>query len=398
MLGTRFNEGDHREHIYLCDRSGLCLRASPVGALQGQVLTAPDGKVWRSNGLPSSLGIRLGECLEAVVESRGIARFMIQDDAPSPSTVTYACQVMPASVQGQMDGVAIRLHSLEAPAEKVETAELMHRLTDALPTPVIMLRLADWKCVYANDAAAALFGRESGELEDEDLSGSFERSGDPASLIEALFLRGQIEDFESVLIDYRQQLVPITINGSHAFVNGHRTAMLTMVRRAPGDARRWPGGRDALTGLPDRNQILDRLNQATRRAAARGKIVAALFVDLDRFKDVNDSYGHTVGDELLAVMATRLARCIRHYESVGRIGGDEFLVILENLEETGEADRAAAQIERTLSQPARLGSLCLLVGASVGISYFPFDGKTGEQLIRSADHAMYLEKRTEGSG
>ncbi|MCC5811627.1 MAG: diguanylate cyclase [Ectothiorhodospiraceae bacterium] len=393
MLGTRFIESEHEDHVYLCNRSGVCVRATPVGALQGQLLTAPDGEIWRSNGLPSALGVRLGECLEAVVESRGIARFMIQDDSPSPSTVTYACQVMPASVEGQLDGVSIRLHPLTAPSDQIQTGDMLRRLMDTLPTAALMLRLADWKCVYGNEAAAMLLGCEASDLIGEELSARFERASDPASMIEALFQKGHLDGFESALIDNDRQEVPVTIFGSHAFANGHQTALLLLTRREPGYGQLAMTGRDALTGLLDRNQILDRLQQATRRATARGKIVATLFVDLDRFKEVNDSYGHGVGDELLAVMATRLTRCVRHYESVGRIGGDEFVVVLENLDDVGEATRVAEEIERTLSQPARLGSLCLLIGGSVGISYFPFDGKTGEQLIQSADQAMYLGKR-----
>ena len=151
---------------------------------------------------------------------------------------------------------------------------------------------------------------------------------------------------------------------------------------------------DALTGLPNRNQLWEQLWLAMTRASRSGQLVGILFVDLDGFKRVNDSYGHQSGDRLLTVLARRLSRSVRGYDTVARIGGDEFVIILERLDEPAQAERVARHIMSTLSEPVELAGGCAVkVSASIGIAIYPIDGDTGEELLQRSDVAMYRAKR-----
>lgn len=150
---------------------------------------------------------------------------------------------------------------------------------------------------------------------------------------------------------------------------------------------------DQLTGLPNRLLLLDRLTHACSQALRRETLVALLFIDLDRFKLVNDTHGHIVGDLLLKEIAVRLKSCLRKNDSVGRLGGDEFTVILEDIPRAEVAMRVANKILQTLSRPTKIERHELFVSASVGIAIFPFGDDTGETLIKKADAAMYSAKQ-----
>lgn len=149
---------------------------------------------------------------------------------------------------------------------------------------------------------------------------------------------------------------------------------------------------DALTGLPNRALCRDRLAQAMEQAGRNGDKVAAIFIDLDRFKTINDSLGHHVGDELLQTVAMRLSSCLRGGDTVSRLGGDEFVMILV----VHSANEAAYILERrvlpTLRQPCLIGGTEIRVSCSVGISLFPDDGRDIDILFRNADAAMYEAK------
>ncbi len=149
---------------------------------------------------------------------------------------------------------------------------------------------------------------------------------------------------------------------------------------------------DVLTGLPNRRMFLERLDQEIRKANRAKERIALLFVDLDRFKDVNDSLGHHFGDLLLIEAARRLESCVRETDSVARLGGDEFTVILTGIRSRMDVDRSAAEIVDRLAAPYRLGNEQLIISASVGITLFPDDESSFEQLLKFADQAMYASK------
>jgi len=155
---------------------------------------------------------------------------------------------------------------------------------------------------------------------------------------------------------------------------------------------------DLLTGLPNRRLLVDRLEQALRRIRRQeGRKVAVLFMDLDDFKVVNDSLGHEAGDLLLVVVAQRLKRCLRPEDTLARFGGDEFVVLLEDVEDPGEVVRIAERITEELRSPFTLEGRELYASASIGVSWGDARTKTSEDLLRDADTAMYQAKR-DGSG
>ncbi|MDP8949171.1 MAG: EAL domain-containing protein [Actinomycetota bacterium] len=149
---------------------------------------------------------------------------------------------------------------------------------------------------------------------------------------------------------------------------------------------------DLLTGLPNRRLFYDRLNQVMARARRRKAKAALLFVDLDRFKRINDTLGHEVGDLLLKEVADRLAGCLRDVDTVCRLAGDEFVVLLTDITEAEDAAVAAQRIIEALSAPYRLKDHELSVTVSMGISVYPSDGQEGAFLLEKADVAMYRAK------
>src|SRR2546428_6941814 len=154
--------------------------------------------------------------------------------------------------------------------------------------------------------------------------------------------------------------------------------------------------RDALTQLPNRALFLDRLEVAVATAVRERTPLALLLMDLDHFKEVNDSFGHAAGDELLRQVAARLGGAIRRSDSLGRLGGDEFAFVLPGADEVG-AGLVAQSILETLKQPITVEDQPVEVGASIGIALFPRHGEDGDALLRPADIPMYTAKRT-GAG
>jgi diguanylate cyclase (GGDEF)-like protein/PAS domain S-box-containing protein len=152
-------------------------------------------------------------------------------------------------------------------------------------------------------------------------------------------------------------------------------------------------GHDALTSLPNRTLLNDRLSQAIEGAARRHGRLAVLFLDLDAFKHINDSMGHTAGDELLKSVAQRLKSCVRISDTVSRQGGDEFVVLLPDISTAQSAGHSADKIVKALAAPHLVRGKPLTVTVSVGISLYPDDGASAEKLLQYADLAMYQAKQ-----
>ncbi len=149
---------------------------------------------------------------------------------------------------------------------------------------------------------------------------------------------------------------------------------------------------DALTELPNRALLHDRIGQAIAQAQRNREVMALLFIDLDRFKTVNDSLGHQIGDRLLQVIAERFGACTRSSDTIARIGGDEFVVLLTDLNQPEDARHVAQKVLETLSEPVTIDSHELRVTPSIGICVYPHDGEDVETLMRNADTAMYHAK------
>jgi len=151
---------------------------------------------------------------------------------------------------------------------------------------------------------------------------------------------------------------------------------------------------DALTGLPSLRLCKDRLERSLIESRRSQKMTAVMFVDLDGFKIVNDTYGHEFGDIVLRTTAERIKAEIREVDTVARIGGDEFIIIMSSVPSLGIVERVAANLIEQISQTIQLNQREVSVGASLGIALYPDDGTTADELIRRADAAMYRVKNS----
>lgn len=175
---------------------------------------------------------------------------------------------------------------------------------------------------------------------------------------------------------------PLSLTGLMTDITGHKAAESRLRELA---------NHDSLTGLPNRALLGERV-QHMLDACPHGGSVAVMFLDLDRFKEVNDSFGHESGDALLCEVAARLRRVIRPTDVIARLGGDEFVVAADCASGRHAAERIAAKLLEVLTVPVKVGGIDVIVGASIGISMFPTDAQTRETLFQTADTAMYRAK------
>lgn len=149
---------------------------------------------------------------------------------------------------------------------------------------------------------------------------------------------------------------------------------------------------DSLTGLPNRLLFIDRLNQVIKLSQRHNTRAAILFIDLDRFKSINDSLGHAVGDELLKILSQRLRSSMREFDTAARMGGDEFMVIFTEIKDTNVITDLVVNIGNQLSKECLINDYKLAITTSIGVSIYPDDGTTSQELIKQADAAMYKAK------
>ena len=184
-------------------------------------------------------------------------------------------------------------------------------------------------------------------------------------------------------------IVPIKAKGKYEF----SAFIRDITRKKETDDLIWKQANfDTLTGLPNRLMLHDRLVQEIKKADRAELKIALLFIDLDKFKEVNDSLGHSMGDILLVETARRIGGCVRETDTVARLGGDEFTVILAELDDSSNVERVAENILHKLAEPFHLGDNVAYVTASIGITLYPDDATDIEDLLKNADQAMYAAK------
>jgi diguanylate cyclase (GGDEF)-like protein/PAS domain S-box-containing protein len=285
-----------------------------------------------------------------------------------------------------------------------ELRESEARIRDIIDHSPLGMGIAapDGKFLHVNHAMCALLGYGAGELEQrthQDITHPEDRAA-CAEEVERL-LAGKTARFQVEKRFLRKDGTPIWAQVTASLLRNRGKAPTCILGQFEDitERRMWREQMyhhayyDPLTDLPNRRLLLDLINQALAEASRRLRSVAILYVDVDRFKEINDALGHDVGDRLLKEVAVRLSANVRRGDVVSRQGGDEFVIVLADLEHSPDAAAVSTKILEAFSEPVQIGDNMLMATISIGISLYPSDATEDvDELINKADAAMYAAK------
>lgn len=300
-------------------------------------------------------------------------------------------------VKGATDLASIVIERDRSAAALRDSEASYRALVETAPLGIFVLTRD--RFVYSNGALARMLGAaSSAELIGRSIVGHVQRSSraglaerlahtgkrGTTTRVEVNLLRMNGTEFEAELI-----ATPMSFGGANSI-----QCMVSDISERKRTEKRinYLAHYDDRTGLPNRNLFVDRLSQALGHAQRSGKAVALLYLDLDRFKTLNDTLGHAAGDVLLRAAGTRLTECVRAHDTVARLGGDEFALILADLAQAEHAEMVIAKIFKAFERPFTVERRQLFVSTSIGIAAYPRDGATPELLLKHADIAMYRAK------
>jgi diguanylate cyclase (GGDEF)-like protein/PAS domain S-box-containing protein len=308
----------------------------------------------------------------------------------------------------ELDGVACML-SIAVDITRRKQDEAQMRLASKVfetTADAIVLTDADDRIMMVNPAFSKMTGFSAEEVLGLVLAESPFRPIDPAQSAARMRVQLQEGHISTEVLRYRKdgRELPLWVTASNVLDESGRIVnfvrVFTDISELKASQRQLEAlaSNDALTALPNRRVFDDRLDHAVRRTARTGEGVALLFIDLDGFKRINDTYGHDAGDAVLQTIASRLSSCIRAGDSLCRLGGDEFAVILEGGEPLVDARRVSERIVEACGRTLTIGKLTVHLSASVGIAIHGRDGGDARTLLKSADRAMYAAKQEGGGG
>ena len=280
---------------------------------------------------------------------------------------------------------------------------LLHRSSEALAQAQqpIILRDAELRCQYVNPAFTALFGYTLEEViglpfslrvkpqkyEEQNRDQEFLVAANEGVFKQECYRQTRSGSLLPVLV----QISPIKDDSNN--ISGYVSVVTDMSEKKKAEEVIWQQANfDDLTGLPNRHMFHDRLGQEIKKASRSGLFVAVAFIDLDHFKEINDTFGHNYGDILIKEVAERLTACVRKSDTVSRFGGDEFTIIIGELSNNEIVDQIMHSILHATSAPFNLGIDIVNISASIGVTLYPDDATEIDVLLKNADQAMYLAK------
>ena len=400
-------------------RANLILETAPVAML----VTDEQGRIvqtnWRANelfGYPASVlrtltvealvpeasrshhaGLRqeFGRRGEARMMGRGCEVYALRSDGRQ-----FPAEIGLGPIE--IDGHPHVIVSVADITEQKQTQRQMELAASAFENmaEAIMVTDAENRIISVNRAFTEITGYEFEEVEGKDpklLSSGHHEPGFFQSLWSALrengSWRGEIWNRRKGGALYLEWLTITIIRDHSERINRYVGVFADITeQRAAMDRIEYLAHHDPMTGLPNRALLGDRLQQYLLQAERSNEPIAVIFLDLDRFKTVNDSLGHSVGDELLREVAERLRRCVRESDTVARLGGDEFVVVLPEVEDAEGVTRVVRAIIEIVSRPMEISGNAIQMTPSIGISLYPQDGSNVNTLLKNADNAMYHAK------
>jgi diguanylate cyclase (GGDEF)-like protein len=284
----------------------------------------------------------------------------------------------------------------EAVHEALRQGELqLQRILRFAPLPMLIVRSADERMVYANDHARNQFQIGDTPLTQLQARHFYVNAADRDQLVTAIRDTGSVKDLELQLQDSKGRPFWGLCSSQRIHYEGQDCVLTALVnvdeRKRAHDDMSYRAYHDTLTGLPNRAMFMDAFKRTLGRMERNQGAVSFLFIDLDHFKAVNDSLGHEMGDVLLQQVAQRVSSCVREGDLLARLGGDEFVVLVEGQD---DPHSMAQKILEVLRPDYDLNGHATKVTASIGISRFPQDGVELNGLLSAADFAMYQAKTT----
>jgi diguanylate cyclase (GGDEF)-like protein/PAS domain S-box-containing protein len=255
------------------------------------------------------------------------------------------------------------------------------------------------RVIECNEACARIFGFDSpAEMMKESAVALYDDPADRAQVLTLLQGEGSLQNLELRMRRKDGSLLWVLENmnlvpgepGQPEILEG--TIIDITARKLAQEQLEYQAYHDILTGLPNRLLFTDRIGVALAHARRKERFAAVMFLDLDQFKTINDTLGHSVGDRLLQSVASRLSTCVRAEDTVARMGGDEFTILLPDLADRQGAIKVADKVLEAVRYPLSIDGMELYISTSIGISMFPEDGADAEALLKSADAAMYRAK------
>jgi len=317
---------------------------------------------------------------------------------------THATPVLEGAIRATFQDITSRYHA------KLQTRQCLKMLREMATASQSALVILDYRgnvCGWSPQAAA-LFGYDRKEIHRQNIHAILAPCHDQASLEQEwphFFLTNKPDQPRSprnvICRSKDGSTLPAELGLSSLTTHNRQYTICLFTRQdnpQPGKSRiEQLAYYDQLTGLPNRTLLNDRLTQALAEASRFNHLMALLFVDLDRFKQVNDTLGHTIGDELLKIAGQRLQQCLRSNDTVARFGGDEFIILLCGFRDQSNLPKILHKILTTLSKEYRIHNHHIAITASIGVAIFPEDGISADVLLRNADTAMYVAKEELGN-